>query len=301
MRLDIFASQKLGTSREKAKKLILNGKITVNGVMQKVPKFETNEADEIVCSQEIVQILNEILPNFGVELKVIFEDAHILVINKQKGLMVHEGASENFHTLVNILVARFGAEFLAVGSSFRPGIVHRLDKNTTGLMVVAKTQEAFEVLTKMIQEHDFTRKYLAVCNGSPRLQAGMIKVNIDIDHSDRTKRKAVQFGGKEAVTHYRLLDSRSGFSLIECKLETGRTHQIRVHLSHIGIPIVGDDSYNSRHGLQVKSKELAEFSSQILHAYHLEFQHPITKERLAFIEKKEFLDSIEYFNFMPVF
>ena len=102
MRLDILASQKLGTSREKAKKLILNGKITVNGTMQKVPKFETNEADEILCSQEIVQISNEILPNFGVELKVIFEDEHILVINKQKGLMVHEGASENFHTIATL-------------------------------------------------------------------------------------------------------------------------------------------------------------------------------------------------------
>ena len=301
MRLDIYASQQLGTSREKAKKLILNGKITVNGVIQKVPKFETVETDVIACTQEIVQISNEIKPNFDVELNIIFEDDHILVINKQKGLMVHEGASENFHTLVNVLVAKFGSDFLAVGSSFRPGIVHRLDKNTTGLMVVAKTQEAFEVLTKMIQAHDFTRKYLAICNGTPRLQAGMIKVNIDIDHHDRTKRRAVQFGGKEAVTHYRLLDSRSGFSMIECKLETGRTHQIRVHLSHIGIPIVGDDVYNPRHGLQSKSKELAEFSSQILHAYHLEFQHPITHAKLLFTEKNAFLNSVEYFNFMPVF
>ncbi len=301
MRLDIYASQQLGTSREKAKKLILNGKITVNGVIQKVPKFETVETDVIACTQEIVQISNEIKPNFDVELNIIFEDDHILVINKQKGLMVHEGASENFHTLVNVLVAKFGSDFLAVGSSFRPGIVHRLDKNTTGLMVVAKTQEALEVLTKMIQAHDFTRKYLAICNGTPRLQAGMIKVNIDIDHHDRTKRRAVQFGGKEAVTHYRLLDSRSGFSMIECKLETGRTHQIRVHLSHIGIPIVGDDVYNPRHGLQSKSKELAEFSSQILHAYHLEFQHPITHAKLLFTEKNAFLNSVEYFNFMPVF
>ena len=297
MRLDIFASQKLEFSREKTKKLILNGKILVNGNVQSVPKFEVNDGDEILCTQKFVEISNEIKPNYDISLNIVFEDEHILVINKQKGLIVHEGASENFNTVVNALVARFGEEFLSIGSQFRPGIVHRLDKDTTGLMVIAKTQAAFDVLTKTIQNRDFTRKYLAVCHGLPRLQAGMIKVNIGIDQNDRTKRKAVQFSGQEAVTHYRLLDSRNGFSLIECKLETGRTHQIRVHMSYIGNHIVGDQTYNPRH----QTKELLPFSSQLLHAYHLEFKHPITQVKLSFIEKKDFMETIDFFNFIPVF
>ena len=295
MRLDIITAQKLEISREKAKKMIIMGLISVNGIVQNIPKFDVSDLDDITAERYLPEVSNEILPNFDIPLAIVFEDEHLLVINKQKGLIIHEGASENFHTLVNALVAKFGKDFLQIGSAFRPGIIHRLDKDTTGLMVVAKTDKSYEILSQMIQNRDFTRKYLAVCYETPRLKAGVIKVNIDVDPSDRTKRKAVQIGGREAITHYRVIDSKNKFSLIECKLETGRTHQIRVHLHYIGCPIIGDSTYKMRQFNSIKN-----FQSQLLHAYFLEFNHPITGKNLKFIEKDSFLKQIEMFNFSEI-
>jgi 23S rRNA pseudouridine1911/1915/1917 synthase len=291
MRLDIASAQALNISREKAKKMILSGNVLVNGIVQTVPKFEIQDQEITSTELNTSIVQNEIKPNYDIPLDIIFEDDDILIVNKQKGLMVHEGASENFHTLANALVAKYGIDFQKVGSYFRPGIVHRLDKNTTGLMIVAKNQKSYNLLTKMIASREVTRKYLAVCYGIPRLKAGKITVNIGVDLDNKTKRKALQIGGREAVTHYKLLDSKNGFSLIECKLETGRTHQIRVHLSHIGHPIAGDETYCTRPKVQG-------FSSQILHAYCLEFNHPISNEPLSFINKEGFLNHIESFGFI---
>lgn len=273
MRLDTATAQTLNISREKAKKLILLGNICVDGIPQTQPRFEVEE-QIITCTAELPIKNQSLKPNFEIPLHIIYEDADIAIINKQKGLIVHEGASENFHTLANALVAKYGENILKVGSGFRPGIVHRLDKNTTGLMVVAKTISAYNALTQMMQNREITKKYLALCFGKPRLLAGTIRANIGIDPSDRTKRKVLQIGGREAVTHYKVFDANEQFSLIECTLDTGRTHQIRVHLAHIGHSIIGDETYSKR--------KLDGYNTTLLHSYKLEFVHPITKKTLAF-------------------
>lgn len=289
MRLDILATNKLATSRERVKKLIKAGFIYVDGTVQISPKFEVEENAVITCFGELTPQNVPIKPNNEIELDIIFEDEHLLVINKQKGLMVHEGTSENYKTIVNALLAKFGDDFQKVGSPFRPGIIHRLDKDTTGLMIIAKTQDSYHELSQMIHGREVTRKYLAVCFGKPRLLAGKIATNMGIDPEDRTKRKVLQVGGKHAITYYKVLEAQDNFSLIECVLDTGRTHQIRVHLSYIGHPIIGDEVYTKR--------RIEGFSSQVLHAYSIEFIHPITQEQLKFQCLEPFLSTIANFGF----
>lgn len=295
MRLDSKTASQFSISREKAKKLIENGNVFVNGVLQKLPRFSVQETDEITANFENqLQENHEIKPNFEDKLEIVYEDEGILVINKQKGLMVHEGNSENFHTVANILVAKYGEDFQKnVGSPFRPGIVHRLDKDTTGLMVVAKTQKTFEILTEMIQNRQITRKYLAICYGVPQRKAGMISANIGTDPANKTRKKVMQIGGREAVTHYKMIDSSNGLSLIECTLETGRTHQIRVHLSHIGLPIIGDQTYNKHAKIGINK----DFNSQALHAYKLELKNPTTSELLKLTHYGAFEEILKTLNF----
>ncbi len=284
MRLDIATAQKFEISREKAKKLILAGKILVDGNNITLPKFNIVE-QEIICNGEIPHKNTTMQANHNITLDVIFEDDDILVINKQKDLMVHEGNSENFHTLANALLARYGEDFLSVGSSFRPGIVHRLDKNTTGLMVVAKNHKSYEILSQSFQNRTVVKKYLALCYGTPRLLAGTINANIGPDPQDRIKRKVLQIGGKEAITRYKTLKVNNGFCLLECTIETGRTHQIRVHLAHIGHPVVGDATYTKR--------KHNEFASQALHAHILEFIHPNTEKLIRFENSNIFSEHIK--------
>lgn len=277
MRLDIKVATLFGISRERAKKMILNGQVTLNDVVEISPRFLVKDYDSINISSEVTACTDSaIIPNFDIKPEIIYEDEGILVINKQKGLMVHEGNSENYHTVVNALVAMYGEDFINIGSKFRPGIVHRLDKDTTGLMVIAKTQKTFDSLTKMIANREIKRQYLAVCNGIPERKAGTIKINIGTDPQNKTKKCAMQIGGREAITHYKVLDSHNGIALLECTLETGRTHQIRVHTAYIGHPIVGDQIYNK----YIKSGINKEFNSQLLHAYRLELKNPTTGEHL---------------------
>lgn len=285
MRLDIATAQALNLSREKAKKLILAGNILIDGKVQTQPRFDVEESIIITCTGNLPIENQAIKPNFDIPLEIVYEDDDILVINKQKGLMVHEGTSENFHTLANALLARYGDAILEVGSSFRPGIVHRLDKDTTGLMIIAKTVQAFNRLSEMMRNREITKKYLALCFGKPRLMAGTIRTNIGIDPHDRTKRKVLQIGGKEAITHYKLLKTNGKFSLLECTLETGRTHQIRVHLAYIGHPIVGDETYSKR--------KISYFTTQLLHASKLEFAHPTTGALSTFEQHAPFIDNAQ--------
>ena len=293
MRLDAKTAAQFEISREKAKKLIELGEVHVNGFVQTLPRFEVKDEDVITADITKLPIQETAMKaNFEVELETIFEDDGMLIINKQKGLMVHEGNAESYNTIANILIAKYGETFKSVGSPFRPGIVHRLDKDTTGLMVIAKTQKTFEVLTNMIQNRTITRKYLAICYGIPERKAGTINANISTDPSNKTRRKVVQTGGKEAVTHYKMLSSYNGISLIECTLETGRTHQIRVHLAHINLPILGDKTYN-RHAKNGINKEL---SSQALHAYKLELKNPTTGEVLKLTHYGAFENTIKLFG-----
>ncbi len=231
-----------------------------------------------------------------IPLNIIFEDKDLIVIDKQAGLVVHPAAGNLDGTLVNALIAHCGKELSGIGGVARPGIVHRLDKDTSGLLVAAKTERAMASLAKQFAAHVVERAYNAVVWGSPRLGEGIIEGQIGRNPFDR-KRMAVLRGdnGKHARTRYRVIErfgeaARPFASLIECRLETGRTHQIRVHLTHLGHPLIGDPSYGkARQAPRAKTQaqETAfraanEFPRQALHAWLLGFQHPTTHKQMRF-------------------
>ncbi|MFX4221159.1 MAG: RluA family pseudouridine synthase [Thalassobaculum sp.] len=222
-------------------------------------------------------------------LTVVFEDRDLIVIDKPAGMTVHPAPGSPRDTLVNALIAHCGDSLSGIGGVRRPGIVHRIDKDTSGLLVVAKTDRAHAALAARFAAHDIDRAYRAVCFGNPVPPAGRIEAAIGRHPKDR-KRMAVvdEARGRYAVTHYRTLERPAGAALLECRLETGRTHQIRVHLSHIGHPLIGDPVYGRGHGARVSripqaSREAVRaFPRQALHAAVLGFEHPVTGEALSF-------------------
>ena len=230
-----------------------------------------------------------------IPLTVVYEDTDLIVIEKPAGLVVHPAAGNLDGTLVNALIAHCGASLQGVGGVARPGIVHRLDKDTSGLLVAAKNQRAMTSLGKQFANHTIERAYHAVVWGAPRAGDGMVEGQIGRNPFDRKRMAVLRGGGKEARTRYRLVEKfgnpeRPLASLIECRLETGRTHQIRVHLTHIGHPLIGDPSYGkSRVAPRAKSsaEEVAyaaatNFPRQALHAYVLGFQHPTLHKTMRF-------------------
>lgn len=222
-------------------------------------------------------------------LDVIFEDADLIVVDKPAGMTVHPAPGSPRDTLVNALIAHCGDSLSGIGGVRRPGIVHRIDKDTSGLLVVAKTDRAHAALAARFAAHDIDRAYLAMCFGNPVPPAGRIDAPIGRHPKDR-KRMAVvaEARGRYAVTHYRTLERPEGAALLECRLETGRTHQIRVHLSHIGHPLIGDPVYGRGHGArlsripQASREAVRAFPRQALHAAVLGFDHPVTGEPLSF-------------------
>jgi len=230
-------------------------------------------------------------------LKIVYEDDDLIVIDKPAGLVVHPAAGHRSGTLVNALIAHCGDSLSGIGGVKRPGIVHRLDKNTSGLMVVAKNDRTHQALAAQFADHGRTgpleRGYLAIVWGAPVRPKGTIDAPLDRHPQSRDKR-AVREGGREAVTHWQVLERYSGTdgkpvaSLIECRLETGRTHQIRVHMAHIGHPLLGDPNYGAgfrtkaAHLPAVAQAALAALGRQALHAYLLSIEHPITGQPLAF-------------------
>ena len=230
-----------------------------------------------------------------IPLEVIYEDKDLIVINKHAGLVVHPAAGNPDGTLVNALIAHCGTKNLAIGGEARPGIVHRLDKDTSGLLVAAKTERAMASLAKQFANHTIERAYNAVVWGSPRDSAGLIESQIGRSPFDRKRMTVLRAGGKRAATRYKVIEKfgpaeRPFASLIECRLETGRTHQIRVHLTHLGHPLIGDPQYG-RGRSAPRSKDpteeraytvAAEFPRQALHAFVLGFQHPSLHKTLRF-------------------
>ncbi|MDF1794746.1 MAG: RluA family pseudouridine synthase [Thalassobaculaceae bacterium] len=222
-------------------------------------------------------------------LTVVFEDSELIVVDKPAGMTVHPAPGAPRDTLVNALIAHCGDSLSGIGGVRRPGIVHRIDKDTSGLLVVAKTDRAHAALAARFAAHDIDRAYRAVCFGHPVPPAGRIDAAIARHFKDR-KRMAVvgEARGRHAITHYRTLERPDGAALLECRLETGRTHQIRVHLSHIGNPLIGDPVYGRGHGARVSRIPLAardvvrDFPRQALHAAVLGFDHPVTGEPLSF-------------------
>jgi 23S rRNA pseudouridine1911/1915/1917 synthase len=235
-----------------------------------------------------------------IPLRVIFEDDHLLVVDKPAGLVVHPAAGNRDGTLVNALLHHCGGSLSGIGGVARPGIVHRIDKDTSGLLVVAKTDVAHEGLAKQFAAHSIDRRYLAIVTGVPKANEGKVDAPLARSAANRKKIAIVQGArGKRAVTHWRRLDVLRDAALVECRLETGRTHQVRVHMASIGHPLIGDPVYGrsgKTHGKLLK--ELG-FSRQALHATELGFTHPVTKRRLSFASAMP-PDMQELFNALGV-
>jgi len=304
-RLDQFlASQLDNTSRARVQQLISQGKVTVDDVQQKA-SFRLIGGEQIVIAGDIDLPPLRAIPE-EIPLDVVYEDADLAVINKPAGMMVHAGAGatddeRNRGTLVNALLHRFG-QLSATGGELRPGIVHRLDKETSGLIMVAKNDEAHRRLAEQFSGRKVKKTYIALVHGWPKADAGTISSTISRDAVRRIRMTTRRSGGREAVSHYRVterLDSAySKFSLLEVRIDTGRTHQIRVHLSSIGHPVVGDALYGAPREIRGKSKPAVSLDRNFLHAAAISFTHPRTGEPLSFSrpipgELGEFLNRLQ--------
>jgi 23S rRNA pseudouridine1911/1915/1917 synthase len=290
IRLDKFLSSQLENfSRTQVQELIVAGQVESEGNVITNPATKTKLTTYEVNPSYIKAKPTHLEP-YDFPLNVVFEDEYLMVLNKPAGLTVHPGAGNHDQTLANALIAYSKDNLSSIGGEFRPGIVHRLDKDTTGLIIVAKDDNTHQLLSEALSNRDIKRHYLALVFGSPELRAGTIKTFIAKHHHDHTKMVVTKGNGKEAITHYVMQESYMDgkFSLLECKLDTGRTHQIRVHLHYKGFPVVGDPSYNEAQTkylirLSPEVKALVKsFNRQALHAYKLEFIHPITEELMEF-------------------
>ena len=273
VRADIYLSQCLREmTRSAVKKLFEGGLVTVNGRVAK-PSQGISEGDVLVCSlPDPVEIAAR--PE-DIPLDIVYEDDDIAVVNKQQGLTVHVGNGNADGTLVNALLFRL-KNLSGVGGALRPGIVHRIDKNTSGLLVVAKNDFAHVALAKQIEQKTCARRYLALLEGNLKNDSGTVVTCIGRDPKDRVKMAVVPSGkGKTAITDYRVEQRAGGYTLCMFSLHTGRTHQIRVHAKYLGHPVVGDDVYG------IKKQRFA-LNGQLLHACRLELDHPRTGERMSF-------------------
>ena len=289
-RLDrVLAQRQTELSRSRLKALILAGSVTVRDTPVRDPAYHVAKGDTIII--DVPEAAPAEPQGEDIALDIIFEDDDIIVIDKPKGLVVHPAAGHATGTLVNALIAHCGASLSGIGGVKRPGIVHRLDKDTTGLMVVAKNDQAHQSLTAQFADHGRTgpmqRGYMAFAWGVPNRPHGTVDAPID-RHPHAGEKMAVRQGGREAITHFELQQSFAGrdgkpvAALLACQLETGRTHQIRVHLAHIGHPLMGDSVYGPHFktkaghlGPQAQAA-LSALGRQALHAYLLALEHPRT-------------------------
>ncbi len=269
-RLDKYVSEKIDElSRSRVKELVNDNDILVNGKKEKV-SYKISDGDVISVTVPAVKPLN--LEAQDIPLDIIYEDEDVIVVNKPQGMVVHPSAGHPDHTLVNALL--YHTKDLAKSSEgFRPGIVHRIDKDTSGLLMIAKNIKARESLESQLAHKTNKRQYLAIVHGNFGEEAGKIDAPIGRNPNDR-KKMAVVENGKNAVTHFTVLEQFKGYSLIMCQLETGRTHQIRVHMDYIGHPVAGDPLYGPRKTLKG--------NGQFLHAKVLGFEQPTTGEWLEF-------------------
>jgi 23S rRNA pseudouridine1911/1915/1917 synthase len=298
-RLDRALAASIPTlSRERLKNLIRTGAVETAGTALRDP------ATKVQGNEDLKIAVPEPTPAHNVAqdipLRVVFEDEHLLVIDKPAGLVVHPAAGNPDGTLVNALLHRCGGSLSGIGGVARPGIVHRIDKDTSGLLVVAKTDVAHEGLARQFAAHTIERRYLAIVTGVPKASEGKVDAPLARSTTNRKKIAIVDGGrGKRAVTHWRLLTVLKDAALVECRLETGRTHQVRVHMASLGHPLVGDPVYGrsgKTHGSLLK--ELG-FHRQALHAAELGFIHPVTKSRLSFASAMP-ADMQELFNALGV-
>ena len=266
-------------SRERLKVLIASGAVTRDGVMVRDPAKRAAAGDRLH-----VAVPNPSLPHNeaqDIPLVIAYEDEHLIVIDKPAGLVVHPAAGNLDGTLVNALLHHCQGSLSGIGGVARPGIVHRIDKDTSGLMVAAKTDRAHEGLARQFHDHSIDRRYRAIVGGRPRPAEGKVDAPLARSATNRKKIAIVQ-GGKRAVTHYRTMEPLHDAALVECRLETGRTHQVRVHMASIGHALLGDPVYGRTKGAQKALLETLGFRRQALHAAHLGFIHPVKSTALAF-------------------
>ena len=272
-RIDKFLADKMPeTSRSYIQKIIKDSLVTVNGKNVK-SNYKVSAGDQVSLQMpepEVPDIVPEDIP-----LDVLYEDSDILVVNKPKGMVVHPSAGHFSGTLVNAILFHCKDNLSGINGVMRPGIVHRIDMDTTGSLIICKNDMAHRALADQLKEHSITRKYHAIVHGNITVEEGTVDAPIGRHPVDRKKMSVVAKNGKEAVTHYRVLEHFQNYTYIECQLETGRTHQIRVHMSSIGHPILGDAVYGP-------SKSPYHLQGQTLHAKVLGIIHPRTGEYMEF-------------------
>ncbi len=273
LRLDAFLSEELEElSRSRAQQLIEEGRVTLAG--EPVKKNRRVSPGECYLVELPEPVPMEVLPE-DIPLDILYEDGDLIVLNKPKGLVVHPAPGHPGGTLVNALLFHCGDSLSGIGGVSRPGIVHRLDMDTSGLMLCAKNDRAHRLLSAQLSDRSLHRVYEAILRGTPREREGTVDAPIGRSPKDRKKMAVTEANSRRAVTRYRVLESFPGYSWVRCELETGRTHQIRVHMAYLGHPVAGDPLYGGGKG------ELG-LTSQCLHARCIRFLHPSTGEELRF-------------------
>ncbi len=273
IRIDKYLSQQVpDISRSYLQKVIKDGQVTVGG---KAVKANYKVAGGDVIEMDLPEAVEPEIEPERIPLDILYEDADVILINKPKGMVVHPSAGHSSGTLVNALLYHCQGELSGINGILRPGIVHRIDKDTTGVLIACKNDRAHNVLAEQLKEHTITRRYRAIVCGNVKGEEGMVDAPIGRHQTDRKRMAVVKQGGKEAVTHYRVLERFGGYTYIECRLETGRTHQIRVHMTSIGHPLLGDEIYG-------KMKSPFRLEGQTLHAMVFGFLHPSTGEYMEF-------------------
>lgn len=270
-RIDVCLAAKLGVSRSNMQKLLEEGRVKRGDKVLKANyKVRAGEIYTVdIPEPEPIEAVPEDIP-----LDIIYEDDDVVVLNKARGMVVHPAPGNYTGTLVNALLYHC-KNLSGINSAIRPGIVHRLDKDTSGIMIVAKNDAAHIALSQQIQSKTAVRTYLAVVRGNIKTDSGTIETQIARDKNDRKKMAVVKEGGREAITDYEVLERFGKYTLVRCKLRTGRTHQIRVHMEYLGYPLVGDPKYSPM-------KTPFAIKGQALHSHTLEFTHPRTGERMKF-------------------
>lgn len=270
-RADVFLAAKLGVSRSNMQKLLEDGRVKRGEKIIKA-NYKVRAGEMFVVDipePEPIEAVPENIP-----LDIIYEDDDVVVLNKARGMVVHPAPGNYTGTLVNALLYHC-SNLSGINSAIRPGIVHRLDKDTSGIMIVAKNDAAHISLSQQIQSKTAVRTYLAVVRGNIKTDSGTIETQIARDKTDRKKMAVVKEGGRDAITDYEVLECFGKYTLVRCKLRTGRTHQIRVHMEYLGYPLVGDPKYSPM-------KTPFGIKGQALHSHTLEFTHPRTGERMKF-------------------
>ena len=276
-RLDVYVFEAMGITRSSAQNMIDEGLVTVNGKVES-KNYRLRENDDVEIEEQEPKELNVEAEN--IPLDIVFEDEDIIVINKPSGMVVHPAPGNESGTLVNALLYHCKESLSGINGVIRPGIVHRIDKDTSGLLVVAKNDESHVFLSSLLKDHGIKRVYHAIVTGHFKENRGTVNAPIARHPVDR-KKMAVVAGGREAITHYEVIEEYPSFTYAKFQLETGRTHQIRVHTSYIGHPIIGDEVYGGGKTVFEKNSK-ALLNGQILHAKILSFPHPKTKEIVTF-------------------